>query len=948
MAAKLVRPTELCTPLQDYLAAAMRRLALLLCLLAPLTVFATHNRAGEITYTHISGTTYEVVITTYTKSSVLADRPWLMIGWGDEGPGVLADSLERESIAFLGELADDVQVNTYRGQHTYAGPGAFTLVMEDPNRNEGVLNITASVDVPFCITSQLIIDPQAGHNNSVQLLSPARENACLGQLWEHNPVAYDPDGDLLSYDLIPCAGYQCAPIEDYVFPDAIDLGPDSFEIDPQTGTVLWDVPGVAGEYNIALRIREWRVIGPDTLLVGEVIRDMQIDVQVCPNRPPELLVPLDTCVRVGLPLGFQVSVSDPDGDDVTLTALGGLFTEISPSASFIDLGDGTGTFSWIPGCSAMRRVPWQAVFRAEDDPPSVPLVDIETVQIQVVVPPVSGVEADVAAGSVLVDWSPVTCSAWFAPAVAALGGYQVWRRVDSWDGVPTTCELGMPEGWGYTQIAWTQGLNNTGYIDSELHAFGATYCYRIVADFPDGAQSPVSAEACATIAKDVPVMTTASVLITGPAAGGGFAEGKVELAWSPPTDADTLVAFPGPYRYVLLYAAAQGALSGAPLSTSGEIVFTSAWTSALHLADTAFVHTPVESASSGGVYTVHAFSGDDLIGKAVAATTPWLLAEPHDNRIDLRVALSVPWNVDTVHFFRKEQGEDWAWVATTTSVDAEQGRVWSDTGRVNGVEACYKAELIGDYESPGVLSPIVNWSQEVCAAAWDVDPPCAPEFWLEADCAAEILQLTWSTAHCDDDDVVGYRLWHAPFFGDSLRPVLTWSAEASGGIALPFDTSYVYNADGLLGSISGCFAVTALDSLMAPPGAPSGELVRNESALSDTLCADNCPFYFLPNVFSPNHDDLNDMFVPFPWKFVDSVDFRVFNRWGELVYRTGSPELGWDGTHMYGFQGGGGKICADGVYFYAITVHSRRLYGVKSTQFSGEITIKGGLGPGAE
>jgi gliding motility-associated-like protein len=158
----------------------------------------------------------------------------------------------------------------------------------------------------------------------------------------------------------------------------------------------------------------------------------------------------------------------------------------------------------------------------------------------------------------------------------------------------------------------------------------------------------------------------------------------------------------------------------------------------------------------------------------------------------------------------------------------------------------------------------------------------------------------------------------------------------------------VYNADGLLGSISGCFAVTALDSLMAPPGAPSGELVRNESALSDTLCADNCPFYFLPNVFSPNHDDLNDMFVPFPWKFVDSVDFRVFNRWGELVYRTGSPELGWDGTHMYGFQGGGGKICADGVYFYAITVHSRRLYGVKSTQFSGEITIKGGLGPGAE
>ena len=59
--------------------------------------------------------------------------------------------------------------------------------MEDPNRNEGVLNMTGSVDTPFVIRSLLIIDPQAGHNNSVQLLNPATENACLNQQWIHNP-----------------------------------------------------------------------------------------------------------------------------------------------------------------------------------------------------------------------------------------------------------------------------------------------------------------------------------------------------------------------------------------------------------------------------------------------------------------------------------------------------------------------------------------------------------------------------------------------------------------------------------------------------------------------------------------------------------------------------------------------------------------------------------------
>ena len=48
------------------------------------TGWATHNRAGEITYTHVQGLTYEVVITTYTKSDALADRPFLFLRWGDE------------------------------------------------------------------------------------------------------------------------------------------------------------------------------------------------------------------------------------------------------------------------------------------------------------------------------------------------------------------------------------------------------------------------------------------------------------------------------------------------------------------------------------------------------------------------------------------------------------------------------------------------------------------------------------------------------------------------------------------------------------------------------------------------------------------------------------------------------------------------------------------------
>ena len=155
--------------------------------------------------------------------------------------------------------------------------------------------------------------------------------------------------------------------------------------------------------------------------------------------------------------------------------------------------------------------------------------------------------------------------------------------------------------------------------------------------------------------------------------------------------------------------------------------------------------------------------------------------------------------------------------------------------------------------------------------------------------------LVWPRLTCADD-VMSYRVYRS----DSL----------SGPLELLFEldnvenTSITLSAEDWGNTIAGCWAVSALDSLM--PG-PNGELRRNESALSDTLCTDNCPFYFLPNVFTPNLDGANDLYRPFPWKFVDSVDFRVFNRWGEEVWRSTDPDLGWDGLHQRT-----GVMCADG------------------------------------
>ena len=56
-----------------------------------------------------------------------------------------------------------------------------------------------------------------------------------------------------------------------------------------------------------------------------------------------------------------------------------------------------------------------------------------------------------------------------------------------------------------------------------------------------------------------------------------------------------------------------------------------------------------------------------------------------------------------------------------------------------------------------------------------------------------------------------------------------------------------------------------------------------------------------PNVFSPNRDQINDYFnVTYPAELaedIEIIEFKVYNRWGNLIYDNDDPENGWDGMH---------------------------------------------------
>nr|HPR30391.1 gliding motility-associated C-terminal domain-containing protein [Chitinophagales bacterium] len=57
------------------------------------------------------------------------------------------------------------------------------------------------------------------------------------------------------------------------------------------------------------------------------------------------------------------------------------------------------------------------------------------------------------------------------------------------------------------------------------------------------------------------------------------------------------------------------------------------------------------------------------------------------------------------------------------------------------------------------------------------------------------------------------------------------------------------------------------------------------------------PVYIVtPNAFSPNGDNLNDIFRPVIIGPGTLLDFQVYNRWGEMVFEWTGEGPGWDGT----------------------------------------------------
>ena len=130
-----------------------------------------------------------------------------------------------------------------------------------------------------------------------------------------------------------------------------------------------------------------------------------------------------------------------------------------------------------------------------------------------------------------------------------------------------------------------------------------------------------------------------------------------------------------------------------------------------------------------------------------------------------------------------------------------------------------------------------------------------------------------------------------------------------GGTSEEFEPQYAYKQEGI-------FDITLI--------AISTNNCSDTTTVKNATASQNGGQLLVPNAFSPNvsgggstggqggqGDGKNDVFLPI-MRGVTQFEMLVFNRWGELLFQTADPHVGWDGYFN-------GKLCMQDVYMFKVT-----------------------------
>lgn len=130
------------------------------------------------------------------------------------------------------------------------------------------------------------------------------------------------------------------------------------------------------------------------------------------------------------------------------------------------------------------------------------------------------------------------------------------------------------------------------------------------------------------------------------------------------------------------------------------------------------------------------------------------------------------------------------------------------------------------------------------------------------------------------------------------------------------NTTYTYSAS------SGSFLI----QLVAMNSAGCSDTAQQAVSVVDDL------IFYVPNAFTPNGDESNNAFEPVFTSGIDQQNFNltIYNRWGEVIFESNDPKIGWDGTYK-------GVLVQEGIYTWNLRFKSPN--NDKKQVYSGSVSV---------
>ncbi|MFN8166264.1 MAG: SprB repeat-containing protein [Bacteroidia bacterium] len=385
---------------------------MLLVLLLPEFTFATHISGADLTYRWVSGNTYELTLALYRDCSGISAPTNVTITYSSVTCGVNSTVTINKKPGTGNEISmvcstavTTCSGGTYPGFQKWEYVGNVTLPNQCPDwvfgysiccRNCAITTLSYTPNnctgVPATYIEATLNNLVVPNNSAPSFTNIPVLFFCIGQTIHFNHGAYDSDGDSLVYSWITprsAAGTNVVFKPGYSASSPLSSSP-AITLD-NSGDIT--ISPTALEVGVmAILVKEYR----NGVLVGSVVRDMEVWTQSCTNIFPTATgangtTSYDLVACPGKPFSFYVNSTDPNsGQVVSMTYNGNI-----PGATFTTTGAPypQGVFTWTPTIGQARSQPYSFLLTVQDN--NCPMNGFQTYSYTILVPPLSATTSGV-------------------------------------------------------------------------------------------------------------------------------------------------------------------------------------------------------------------------------------------------------------------------------------------------------------------------------------------------------------------------------------------------------------------------------------------------------------------------------------------------------------------------------------------------------------------------